>query len=63
MSMMKIDIRSRWSEARARLKQRYDMLTDDDLILYLGREGDLIGRLQIKLGKTKADIIKIIGEV
>jgi hypothetical protein len=56
------DIKSRWNEVRSHLKQKYRMLTDEDLILYLGHEGDLIGRLQRKLGKTKADIIKIIGE-
>jgi hypothetical protein len=38
------------------------MLTDDDLTLYPGKEGDLMGRLQRKLGMTKADILKIIGE-
>jgi uncharacterized protein YjbJ (UPF0337 family) len=57
-----MDIRYRWNEVKLRLKQTYGMLTDDDLVLYLGKEGDLIGRLQRKLGKTKADIIKIIGE-
>jgi hypothetical protein len=57
-----MDIKNRWSEVRTLLKRRYHMLTDEDLTLYLGKEGDLIGRLQHKLGKTKADILKIIGE-
>lgn len=56
------DIRNRWNQVRGRLKQRYCVLTDEDLVLYLGREGDLMVRLQKKLGKTKADILKIIGE-
>jgi uncharacterized protein YjbJ (UPF0337 family) len=60
--MMILDIRSRWNEVKGRLKQQYDMLTDDDLTLRFGQEGDLMGRLQKKLGKTKADILKIIGE-
>jgi uncharacterized protein YjbJ (UPF0337 family) len=60
--MMILDIRSRWNEVKGRLKQQYDMLTDDDLTLRFGQEGDLMGRLQKKLGKTKADILKLIGE-
>ena len=60
--MTVIDIRSRWNEVRSRLKQQYQMLTDDDLTLKLGHEGDLMGRLQKKLGKTKSDVLKIIGE-
>jgi hypothetical protein len=57
-----MDISNRWNVVKCRLKQQYHMLTEEDLTLYLGREGDLIGRLQHKLGKTKADILKIIGE-
>jgi hypothetical protein len=56
-----MDIRIRWNEVKMHLKSRYN-LTDEDLVLYLGRESDLMERLQHKLGKTKADILKIIGE-
>ena len=38
------------------------MLSDDDLVLSPGKESDLMMRLQNKLGKTKADILKILGE-
>jgi uncharacterized protein YjbJ (UPF0337 family) len=57
-----LDIKSRWNEVKGRLKQQYKMLSDDDLALRFGHEGALIGRLQKKLGKTKADILRIIGE-
>lgn len=56
------DIKSRWNEVKGNLKHRYDILTDDDLTLCIGRESLLMGRLQDKLGMTKADILKIIGE-
>jgi uncharacterized protein YjbJ (UPF0337 family) len=59
---MMLDIRSRWNEVKGRLKQQYEMLTDEDLTLRFGHEGDLMGKLQKKLGKSKADILKIIGE-
>ena len=57
-----LDIRSRWNEVRSRLKQQYEMLTDDDLTHKIGHEGDLMCRLQKKLGKTKSDVLKLIGE-
>lgn len=48
---------------KRRLKERYAMLSDEDLTLRFGREGDIIGRLQKKLGKSKADVLKMIGEI
>jgi uncharacterized protein YjbJ (UPF0337 family) len=57
-----LDIKNRWNEVRGRLKQKYGILSDEDLTLYLGYEGDLMGRLQKKLGMTKADVLRIIGE-
>jgi uncharacterized protein YjbJ (UPF0337 family) len=61
--MYKLDIVSRWNTVKGILKQRYGMLTDDDLLFRYGKEGELIGRLQRKLGKSRGDIMKIIGEV
>jgi uncharacterized protein YjbJ (UPF0337 family) len=58
-----LDIKSRWNDVKRRLKERYAMLSDEDLILRFGREGDIIGRLQKKLGKSKADVLKMIGEI
>jgi uncharacterized protein YjbJ (UPF0337 family) len=56
-------IRQRWNEARAKLKKRYAMLTDDDLVLKAGRETELIGRLQNKLGVQKDEVMKILAEL
>ena len=39
------------------------MLTDNDLLLIEGKQDELIGRLQVKLGKTKEEISKIISEL
>ena len=49
-----------WNEIKGKLKQKYSMLTDNDLLLADGKKDELIGRLQIKLGKTKAEIHKLI---
>jgi hypothetical protein len=61
--MYKLELISRWNEVKEKLKRRYNMLTDDDLIFRLGREGELIIRLQRKLGKSRADVMRMIGEV
>jgi uncharacterized protein YjbJ (UPF0337 family) len=39
------------------------MLTDDDLLFVEGKQDELLGRLQSKLGKTKEEIRKIISEL
>lgn len=41
---------------KGKLKKKYGSLTDDDLIYQKGMDDEFIGRLQTKLGKTKAEI-------
>ncbi len=43
-----------------KLKQKYANLTDDDLLFAEGKEDELLGRLQNKLGKTKEEIRELI---
>jgi uncharacterized protein YjbJ (UPF0337 family) len=61
--MYKLDVTNRWNVVKGILKQRYGSLTDDDLNFRCGKEGELIGRLQQKLGMTRADIMRLIGDV
>lgn len=60
--MYKLDVINRWNAVKDILKNRYQVLTDDDLTFKSGREGELIGRLQQKLGLSRADIMRIIGD-
>lgn len=57
------ELKGNWNEIKGKLKQKFALLTDDDLLLSEGKKDELIGRLQIKLGKTKAEIQKIIAEL
>jgi uncharacterized protein YjbJ (UPF0337 family) len=41
---------------KGKLKQKYAQLTDDDLSFAEGKDEELLGRLQQKLGKTKEDM-------
>ena len=52
-----------WNETKGKLKQKFAMLTDDDLLLVEGKHEELLGRLQAKLGKTKEDIHKLIADL
>jgi len=50
------ELKGNWNEIKGKLKQKFSVLTDDDLLLADGKKDELIGRLQIKLGKTKEEI-------
>lgn len=56
-------LKGSWNETKGKLKQKYAMLTDDDLLLIEGKQDELIGRLQVKLNKTKKEIYKLINEL
>ncbi|HSL90062.1 MAG TPA: CsbD family protein [Ignavibacteriaceae bacterium] len=60
--MNKFEIKGNWNEVSGKLKQKYANLTDDDLLLVKGKEEELLGRLQKKLGKTKEEVQKIISK-
>ena len=38
---------------KGKLKQKYGQLTDDDLAFAEGKEDELLGRLQKRLGKSR----------
>lgn len=55
--MDKLELKGKWNEWKGKIKQEYADWTDDDLKYDEGREDELLGRLQQKLGKTKDDVI------
>jgi uncharacterized protein YjbJ (UPF0337 family) len=54
------ELKGNWNEMKGKLKQKYAQLTDDDLLLIEGKEDELVGRMQTRLGKTKEEIHKMI---
>ena len=58
--MTNLQFKGSWNEAKGKLKQKYGQLTDDDLAFAEGKEDELLGRLQKKLGKTKEELRKEI---
>jgi len=54
--MTALDLKGNWNEIKGKLKQKYGELTDDDLTFAEGKDDELMGRLQKRLGKTKEEI-------
>ena len=54
--MTKLEIKGNWNEIKGKLKQKYAELTEDDLTFAEGKEDELLGRLQQRLGKTKEEV-------
>jgi len=69
LSLLEIDemntteLNGNWNEQKAKLKQKFAVLTDNDLMLLEGKKEELLGKLQIKLGKSKEELQKIISEI
>jgi len=61
--MNTLTIKGNWNEIAGTLKQQFANLTDDDLLYKEGKEEELLGRLQQKLGKTKEELRKIISKI
>ena len=54
------EVKGNWNEQKGKLKQKFATLTDDDLMFAEGKKDEMLGRLQIKLGKTKEELHKIM---
>lgn len=61
--MNSLQLKGNWNEIKGKLKQQYGDLTDDDLTYAEGKEDELYGRLQKKLGKSKEEVQKLINEL
>ncbi|MBB4803092.1 uncharacterized protein YjbJ (UPF0337 family) [Flavobacterium nitrogenifigens] len=57
------EIKGNWNELKGKLKQKYAEITDDDLLYDEGKEDEMYGKLQQKLGKTKDEVRKIIADL
>jgi uncharacterized protein YjbJ (UPF0337 family) len=54
------EVKGNWNELKGKLKQQFSVLTDNDLMFEEGKKEEMFGRLQIRLGKTKEELNKII---
>jgi uncharacterized protein YjbJ (UPF0337 family) len=54
--MDKLRFKGSWNEVKGKLKQKYADLTDDDLTYMEGKDDELLGRLQKRLGRSRDEI-------
>lgn len=53
-------VKGNWNEVKGKMQQEYADLTDDDLAYEEGKEDEMLGRIQQKIGKTKQEVKKWI---
>jgi hypothetical protein len=54
-------ISGNWSAQSKQLKEKYPQLTDADLKFEVGKEEELLTRLQTRLHKNRTEVIAAIG--
>lgn len=54
------EAKGNWNEQKGKLKKKFAVLTDNDLMYEEGMKDEMIGKLQIKLGKTKEELHEIL---
>lgn len=57
------ELKGNWEVQKGKLKKRFAELTDNDLMFLDGNKDEMLGKLQIKLGKTKEEIRKILDKI
>jgi uncharacterized protein YjbJ (UPF0337 family) len=53
-----LEIKGGWNELKGKVKQAYGDLTDDDLVREEGKDDELLGKLQLKTGKSRDELVK-----
>lgn len=60
MESWKLKLNGSWNDLKGKVKKQYASLTDDDLLYEEGKDDELVGRIQKKIGKTKDEVIQWI---
>jgi len=57
------ELKGNWNELKGKLKKKFAVLSDNDLLYEEGKEDELFGKLQKKLGKTKSELEELFDEL
>jgi len=52
-----------WKDQKGKLKQQFAVLTENDLLYEAGGKGEMLRKLQIRLGKTKEQLRLLIASL
>jgi uncharacterized protein YjbJ (UPF0337 family) len=56
----KLSLKGNWNFIKGKLKQAYGDLTNDDLTYVEGKEDELVGRIQRRVGGTASDVRQLL---
>jgi C4-type Zn-finger protein len=59
-NVMITNVEGFWKEKKEKLKQKYTVITDEDVSFREGKEKEMIEILSSKLGKTNQELLSII---
>jgi uncharacterized protein YjbJ (UPF0337 family) len=54
------ELKDNWIEQKGKLKIKFAALTDNDFLFAQGKKEEMLGKLQLKLGKSKEELSEII---
>jgi uncharacterized protein YjbJ (UPF0337 family) len=57
-----VQMKENWTEIKGRMRQKYGILTESDLIWIDGKHEQLLNKLNLILGVTKEELQKFISE-
>lgn len=52
----KTELKGNWNVLKGKLKEKYAQLSDNDLLYVEGKEEELIGRIQQRIGRTRREV-------
>ncbi|MEO5945449.1 MAG: CsbD family protein [Chitinophagaceae bacterium] len=55
-----MESKGNWNDLKGKIKQKFAALLDDNMLFAEGKKDEIFGRLQVKLGKTKEELLAII---
>lgn len=58
--MKKIEEQGNWNEQKGKLEQKFAVLTENDQMFEAGRQKEILGKIQTRLGKTGEELRKIV---
>lgn len=59
----KTELKGNWHMIKGKLKQQFSNLTEDDLMYEEGREEEMYGRIQRRIGKSKEEVKRFIDDL
>lgn len=54
------EVKGDWNEQKSKLKAKFPILTDGDLLYWDGKKEEMLAKLQVRLGKSRQELQAIM---